>query len=374
MWQYNNTNELYHFGIKGMRWGVRRYQKNDGTLTPAGKKRYSDDTNNKKNIFQRHKDKLIEKYKERGYSQENAEAAANRRIKTELIVGAAATVAVSVIATKAAVRLGQEYADKTIKSGKVVQNIGAAKDATFENSPFYAAINRHDKKAYGSMYPGEKQSMTIQSGKNYEGIYNNQLKVTKDIKRASVNNSRKIFYNMMDNDPDFKNKVLDTLEETRYGQMGSAVSNYRATGRKSKKLYDRFNQALATPEMQKSGLHKKFYSELKKNGYDAILDINDTRYSGYKNIAKSPTIIFGNDKIKKISGKRIDESDIKSNALKYMAGYNAKALAKKAATYGGAFAIAKRVSNQRKIDKYLDEHPNSKLSDKEILEVVNASY
>ena len=31
--------ELYHFGIKGQRWGVRRYQNKDGTLTPAGKKR-----------------------------------------------------------------------------------------------------------------------------------------------------------------------------------------------------------------------------------------------------------------------------------------------------------------------------------------------
>lgn len=34
---YNN--ELYHHGIKGMRWGVRRYQNKDGTLTSAGKKR-----------------------------------------------------------------------------------------------------------------------------------------------------------------------------------------------------------------------------------------------------------------------------------------------------------------------------------------------
>ena len=29
-----------HFGIKGMRWGQRRYQNKDGSLTPAGKKRY----------------------------------------------------------------------------------------------------------------------------------------------------------------------------------------------------------------------------------------------------------------------------------------------------------------------------------------------
>ena len=35
---------LYHHGIKGQKWGVRRYQNKDGSLTPEGKKRYDWDT------------------------------------------------------------------------------------------------------------------------------------------------------------------------------------------------------------------------------------------------------------------------------------------------------------------------------------------
>ena len=33
--------ELYHWGIKGMKWGVRRYQNKDGSLTEEGEKRYN---------------------------------------------------------------------------------------------------------------------------------------------------------------------------------------------------------------------------------------------------------------------------------------------------------------------------------------------
>ena len=39
MWQYQNTDELYHHGVPGQRWGFRRYQNPDGTLTPAGRRR-----------------------------------------------------------------------------------------------------------------------------------------------------------------------------------------------------------------------------------------------------------------------------------------------------------------------------------------------
>ena len=48
MWQYNYNNAEYlqHYGILGMRWGIRRFQDKTGRLTAAGKKRYDDDPSN----------------------------------------------------------------------------------------------------------------------------------------------------------------------------------------------------------------------------------------------------------------------------------------------------------------------------------------
>ena len=42
------NDNLQHHGIKGQKWGVRRFQKKDGSLTPEGKKRYDDEPGERK--------------------------------------------------------------------------------------------------------------------------------------------------------------------------------------------------------------------------------------------------------------------------------------------------------------------------------------
>ena len=113
--------ELSHSGIKGMKWGVRRYQNADGSLTDAGKKRYKDvhedyaKAHIKKSVKQMSDKELRERNNrlemERKYAQfSKKESRGKKAVKT--FIGVAGTIVAIEGAAKTYERVGKALLDK----------------------------------------------------------------------------------------------------------------------------------------------------------------------------------------------------------------------------------------------------------------------
>ena len=117
-----NNNELYHHGIIGMKWGVRRYQNKDGTLTNAGKKRYNQDNWSedakaasqlkKKNVNQMSNAELRKlteiQQLERNYSSLNPSAIQKGLVAAAAVAGALGTIASLQKNSKKVLDMGQK--------------------------------------------------------------------------------------------------------------------------------------------------------------------------------------------------------------------------------------------------------------------------
>ena len=330
-----NQNGLYHFGIKGMKWGVRRFQKKDGTLTSAGKKRYSDGEATPK---QKSKHQLVleKKYKKAGLSPEEAEVAAKKRIRAERVVAVAGAMTIAAAAAYVVHSKVKPYADGVIKSGKTLQRVEMQKTDKLHNS-FYAAKDKRDKIKYAGKLG---QTRRIQTGEAY--IMN--IGVNKDIKIAGNKTARNTFEKLYNSDPDFK-KAAESLAKTN-------VHGGNIAGGNMKKMYDNFNSNLIRHD---NPAVKKFYSELKKNGYGAVRDINDMKFSGYN--AKNPLIIFGaSDSVSVKTVKELTKGEVAKKLRQDGMIEAAKQLSVQASPYAlGAMPMAALTMYSNDLDKnYID--------------------
>ena len=381
-WVCKRTDDLTHHGIKGQKWGVRRFQNEDGTLTNAGKKRYDDTSKEYKSPDKKskHRTNLEEKYVAKGFSKEDAELLANGRIKTEKILAVTAGTTIAVAAAYVANKQLKYRVDSTIKKGSELQRI-AKTGKTDLKGALYTSYDKNDNVKYAGKFAFGRMDDTGSAQKM-------NIKVTDNIKVASRKHAEDTFIELFKNDKEFQRNAIESIDMAKTFAMPASEHkiiekviknpNVVKDSDLRKSVYDAFNIGLGlkTDEATKSA--DTFYETLSKKGYNAVKDVNDMTYSSFK--TKAPTILFdSNNKIKLDSIEQLTEKMIRDNMKKasnIAEGQvkteqilsNVKELTKYA---GGVAAGANilTVANLKVVEQYRKEHPNSKLTDKEILEM-----
>lgn len=275
--------ELYHFGIKGQKWGVRRYQNKDGSLTNAGKKRY----NVLGEKLEKHKQHLIDKYKAQGKSDEEAVKAAEKRIKIETAMVGAAALTIAAAGVYAANKAIRDRTDQIIKAGETLQRVEMQDTGGKLHDSFFVSKGAHDNKRYSNMLGPMRKINTGQA-------YLMKLQAEGDIRVASNKKAAKVFGDLYKNDPEFR-KQTENYVGKHFAGRNFVLNKNNLSDRNIRKMYDNFNSNIIVARDEDGiDISSKFYNRLKAEGYGAIQDINDMKYSGYN--AKNPLIIFDNSK------------------------------------------------------------------------------
>lgn len=350
--------ELYHHGIKGQKWGIRRYQYADGTYTPAGRKRY-------------------------GVSQSSSNA---QRVAT--MMGMRVKDVVNTARTQVT---GRQYVDTYLKRGTTFARIQTSKE--FENFAFYATYKKADSDKYMGLFGKNLTSRANSDAKRAEKtanasgseadaatakqlrdkannmkVYQLKLETTKKLKVPSDENASDITANLL-KDSEFKKNVVASIEDSKekmrrptqqvlFKQAQNALNKDPSKMTTSEKVavYKALNLSLTNHNQQEVAAQAKFYSELKKKGYNALLDYNDKDYSSYH--AKRPMIVFDTDSVKLQSVAEANPKVVE----KMYAKYNAERIMKEigANTIGYVGKLGKKTVSE--CESYVKQKTDSYLS------------
>ena len=292
-----------HYGVLGMKWGIRRYQNYDGTLK------------NKK---------------ARDHAKENREKNEKKKINKRVLIGAG--IAVGALAAAGLIYYNKNFADKVIKEGMTIQNLAGDSDRITKGEAFYAAYKKGDKNKYVGLF-----------GKDIEGNkFKNTAQVAKDIKVASIKNGEKIFNDLAANNPEFKSELNKLSSSLGIGTNYKAFNTYGLLG---------------DSDITGAGRARDiFYKAVKEKGYGGVIDINDVNNSGFNTTA---SIIFDRSGLTNLSSVKLTDSEI-NNAFNKVQGQmfidnftkKPKTLAAIGVTTGVGIAKSKpKDANQKEIDK-----------------------
>ena len=205
-----NYGYLSHHGIKGQKWGIRRYQNTDGTLTPAGRERYYKDRvkqlkteyYSKTEVSKRSKQGL-EKYIRKNYGdtyfkdRDLVDQRRTRRIAVG-VLSAGAVAAGAVLTTGALAGLGEKSlieADSRNRNTDFKQRVNNILNDKDEIEKLEA-----DKKLYRIIFGSEKDKHKIINESTYttdnpadRALYNNYL-VDQQSLFGSSNNKKEVTY------------------------------------------------------------------------------------------------------------------------------------------------------------------------------------
>ena len=226
---------------------------------------------------------------------------------------------------------GRQYVDTYLKKGTTFSRIQTSKD--FENFAFYATYKKHDVDEYMGLFGknltsranaeakrAEKQANAsgsdadlaiakqLRSKSDNMKVYQLKIDATKKLKIPSDENAGHITANLL-KEPDFKKNVVASIEDSKakmrrptqqvlFKQAQNALNKDPSILSKSEKvaIYKALNLSLTNHNSQEIAAQDRFYSELKKKGYNALLDYNDKEYSSYH--AKRPMIVFDTDSVR----------------------------------------------------------------------------
>lgn len=279
---------------------------------------------------------------------------------------------VAAIAGYAAYKYREKTVDKLIEPGTLLQNI-ARNDTVGVRDAFYSSMTEMDNTKYRGMYGQQIQSMGNK-------VFEKKLSVNSTLKVASEKSATDALSDLVKGDSSYAKALEEHLEKSVGRYSSPAQENVIRKGldsiKKGKvdsKVYEALNLSLVDHTLSTSDtVHKGFYNKLKSLGYDAIMDVNDKKYSGYK--TSSPLITFNTAKTTVKSVREVGAEEVAKAAAKGYMDIAMKSLVPQVAGSVGAaglvtagmMALETRSDNEI-VRRYRAEHPNTELSYTDIL-------